>query len=109
MKKAILLLLVSLSVLISCSTTKKASSVKEKSAVKRSNTPKNIVAKMQSKYPNYTVAELKQGRVLYQTHCKGCHDLKNPIQWSAEEWTKIVPSMSKKVNETKKVLKLIKN
>ncbi len=52
-----------------------------------------------SKFNNITLAELKEGKKLYETNCNLCHKLYNPASQSEEEWKKIIPPMVKKVNK----------
>lgn len=66
---------------------------------------KNVVAlsqsdvdRVQDKYPGYTLAELNEGKVLYEKHCGNCHGLKALNSQTEEGWQKIVPPMVKKVN-----------
>ena len=84
MKKSFLAL-VSL-VLISC-------------AVKLVTPTQTDVERVQSKYPNYTLEELNQGKAMYEKHCAECHKLKNPTKFSEEKWKKIVPEMVEKANK----------
>ncbi|ESU28468.1 cytochrome c class I [Flavobacterium limnosediminis JC2902] len=57
------------------------------------------VDRMQSKYPDYTLEELNQGKAMYEQHCVECHKLKNPTKFTETQWQKIVPGMVKKVNK----------
>jgi hypothetical protein len=59
----------------------------------------NDVDRVQQKFPNYTLEQLNQGKMLYEQHCNKCHGLKNPSSRSEEKWKSIVPDMSKKVNK----------
>lgn len=49
-----------------------------------------------AKWPNTTVAELTEGKALYEQHCGNCHALKDPKSESEEEWYHEVPPMAKK-------------
>ncbi len=51
------------------------------------------VEKVKSKFENYSLAEFKEGKTLYETKCNTCHSLKNPTSYSEEKWTAIVPKM----------------
>lgn len=62
------------------------------------------VERVSVKYPNLTLAELNQGKQLFETHCGNCHGLKNPASRSEEKWQKIVPRMAEKVNKKGEVL-----
>lgn len=55
--------------------------------------------RMQTKYPDYTLDQLNQGKAMYEQHCAECHKLKNPTKFTEAEWQKIVPIMAKKVNK----------
>lgn len=57
------------------------------------------VDRMQSKYPGITIEDLKQGKSLFENNCAICHDLKEPKAYTEDAWSKLVPGMSKKVNE----------
>ncbi len=50
------------------------------------------------KFPGITVAQLTEGKKLYEDNCGSCHALINPKSESENEWTKMVPVMSQKVN-----------
>lgn len=62
------------------------------------------VDRVQTKYPNYTLAELNEGKSLYEQNCGNCHGLRKPTSHSEAQWQKIVPSMAKKVNRKSTVL-----
>jgi mono/diheme cytochrome c family protein len=57
------------------------------------------VDRVKAKYPDYTLAQLNQGKALYEQNCGNCHKLKNPSSEPEEEWNKIVPEMTKKANK----------
>ncbi len=40
--------------------------------------------------------EVTEGSQLFETNCVRCHKLKNPSDYSAEEWKEIVPRMAVK-------------
>lgn len=56
------------------------------------------VDRMSTKYPGYTLAELTQGKQLYQDNCQTCHNLKSPRSRDEAGWKEIVPDMVKRVN-----------
>lgn len=62
------------------------------------------VSRMQSKYPNYTLAQLTEGQAIFEQNCNKCHGLKNPAKYSEEDLNKIVPRMVKKVNKKGEVI-----
>jgi cytochrome c len=53
------------------------------------------------KYSNLTLADLNQGKTIYEKECALCHGLKNPASKNEEKWKKIVPDMVQKVNKKK--------
>jgi mono/diheme cytochrome c family protein len=56
------------------------------------------VDRVQDKFPGFTLAELNEGKALYEKHCGTCHGLK-PLDGQTEEgWRNIVPPMVKKAN-----------
>lgn len=55
-------------------------------------------------YPDYTLADMLEGKALYENNCAGCHKLYQPTDKSAEGWKNIVPKMVVKVNANGKVL-----
>jgi len=57
-----------------------------------------------AKFPGYTLAELNEGKTLYENNCGTCHGLKKPSSEPESEWRRIVPVMVKKVNKNKVVL-----
>lgn len=57
------------------------------------------VDKVKTKYPDYTLAQLNQGKTLYEAHCGTCHALKSPTSEPESEWKEIVPEMTVKANK----------
>ncbi|MEZ4830039.1 MAG: cytochrome c [Bacteroidia bacterium] len=57
------------------------------------------VERVQSKFPNYSLADLTQGKTLYEQHCGSCHGLKKPSSRTEEKWETIVPKMAVKANK----------
>ncbi|MDP9042331.1 MAG: hypothetical protein M3N30_10150 [Bacteroidota bacterium] len=51
------------------------------------------------KYPDYTLAQLNEGKALFQQTCNRCHALKNPKSRDETKWNEIVPIMVKKLNK----------
>lgn len=60
----------------------------------------NNVAWAAQKYPGTTLADLKEGRSLYETNCGKCHVLKAPNSRTEEQWNNIVPIMARKAKIT---------
>lgn len=48
------------------------------------------------KFPGLTLAELNQGKTLYEASCGKCHGLKKPNALDEAGWRKIVPPMAQK-------------
>ncbi len=57
------------------------------------------VDRVSSKYPGYNLAELNDGKALFQQTCNRCHKLKNPTSRNETKWNKIVPKMIGKLNK----------
>lgn len=53
------------------------------------------------KYSNLTLADLNQGKAIYERECNLCHGLKAPVSKNEDQWKKIVPKMVQKVNRKK--------
>jgi cytochrome c5 len=51
-----------------------------------------------TKYPGYNLAQLDEGKALFQQTCNRCHQLKNPKSRDETKWNHIVPVMIKKLN-----------
>ncbi|HTB25594.1 MAG TPA: hypothetical protein VK711_09485 [Puia sp.] len=84
MKKTLFILFIS--VLAACGTVKLA-------APQQSD-----IDRVSTKYPGYTLAELNDGKALFQQTCDRCHKLKNPTSRDETKWDAIVPKMIKKLN-----------
>lgn len=54
-------------------------------------------------------ADLAQGFELYQSNCGGCHELKNELDYSKEQWQVILPKMAKEAHLDAKQEKSISN
>lgn len=57
------------------------------------------VDRVQAKYAGYTLAELTEGKALYEKNCVNCHKLYAPKSQSEAGWRKEVPPMVKKANK----------
>jgi len=62
-------------------------------------TPEQADIDRSNKFPDYTLAELQQGKVLYEQKCAACHKLKKPSSQTEIKWGKIVPVMTEKANK----------
>jgi cytochrome c5 len=64
-----------------------------------------------AKFPGITLAEINEGKSLYEANCGKCHGLKKPASRNEEKWRQIVPRMAKKAKidaETEaKILKYV--
>lgn len=87
MKKIILISLALYA--IGCSTSKKTVSVPLQADVDR----------VQEKFPGYSLAELNEGKLLYENHCGTCHGLKPLNSQTEQGWRDIVPPMVRKANK----------
>lgn len=52
-----------------------------------------------AKYPDITVADLSEGKMLYEEKCTTCHGLYKPSSHTAQAWNSIVPEMTRKANK----------
>jgi cytochrome c5 len=57
------------------------------------------VDRVSSKYPGYSLTDLKSGQALFEQTCNRCHRLKNPTSRDEDQWNKIVPKMIQKLNK----------
>lgn len=56
------------------------------------------IDRVKSSHPDYTLAEVNEGKTLYEQKCVACHGLKNPASETAAEWNHIVPEMVQKAS-----------
>jgi cytochrome c5 len=96
MKKSFILIAL-IGLAVACNTAKKATTT-ETIAV-----PTDI-ERGQKLYPGYTVAELNEGKSLYDAKCSTCHELVKVTHESPEAWKKIVPKMSELSNKEGKTI-----
>ena len=57
------------------------------------------VEKPKAVFTDAQMAELNQGKAIYDQYCGMCHPAKKVTSRSAEAWTKVVPRMVVKVNK----------
>lgn len=62
------------------------------------------VDRVSSKYPDYSLVQLNEGRSLFQKHCSVCHGLKDPASKDEAQWNKTVPRMVAKANKKSTVI-----
>lgn len=56
------------------------------------------IDRVSSKFSGYSLADLQEGKNIFEQNCSACHPLKKPTSRTEEQWNKIVPEMVKKVN-----------
>lgn len=93
--KQLVLFAGALFIVVACATSKDGAGAKVEKA---SGLTDADVARVQSKFPGYTLTDLKDGKELYENNCALCHGLKKLNSESEEGWRKIVPPMVKKAN-----------
>ena len=49
-------------------------------------------------FPGYTLADLNQGKEIYEKNCNKCHGYKDPMKKKDKKWVKVVPKMAKKAD-----------
>ena len=54
--------------------------------------------------PGTTLADLQEGKTLYQSKCSQCHTLKKPSSKTESEWQQIIPIMAKRAEKAHKDL-----
>lgn len=55
------------------------------------------VDNIKDKFPNYTLAELQQGKANYEKYCGSCHALYKPTDFDEPKWKHEVPDMARKM------------
>jgi cytochrome c len=69
------------------------------STLKTSVLTQQDVDKVKPLYPNYTLADLNEGKTLFGEKCTLCHSLKDPKSESSKKWPHIVAEMTNMANE----------
>jgi len=91
---------IALLLLSACSTSKKSTTSSSVSTTntKATDTAPSKVAPVTTATVKDVVSikELEDGKKLYLTHCNSCHSMKAPFEYTAEQWNRILPIMSKK-------------
>jgi len=59
--------------------------------------------------PGITLAELEQGKAIFETHCHKCHSLKRPFNHSGDEIEAVLPKMAKRAKLDSQQEKLVLN
>ncbi|MBP7478251.1 MAG: hypothetical protein KA797_06995 [Chitinophagales bacterium] len=57
------------------------------------------IVKVNAVYPDLTLADFNQGKILYGEKCIACHALKNPTSLTPERWPSMVADMTNKANK----------
>ena len=60
--------------------------------------------RMKSKFPDYDLEKLKEGKRLFEANCGNCHGLKNASKKTAEAWKPTVERMAGKINKKEEKL-----
>ena len=55
--------------------------------------------RVSQKFAGITLAELNEGKALFEQNCNKCHELKNARKKSEENWKKIVPAVAQRANK----------
>jgi cytochrome c5 len=61
----------------------------------------------QAKVPGITMQELTDGKKLFVERCSNCHELKNPGDYTAQQWEPIVAKMTRKAHISDEGQKLL--
>lgn len=60
--------------------------------------------RMSAQFPGYTLANLTEGKALFEVHCSKCHGLKKPQSRTEAQWKHVVPEMTKMANKKSVVI-----
>jgi len=60
--------------------------------------------RVEQRMPNTTLADLQEGKTLFETKCTQCHGLKKPASKTESEWQQIIPIMAKRAEKEHKQL-----
>lgn len=55
------------------------------------------------KFPNYTLAQLQQGKINYEKYCGTCHKLYKPTDFDEPKWQHEVPDMARKMKRKQNI------
>ncbi len=61
---------------------------------------KTTTTKTTTSLTDEEITHINDGKNLYNQKCGSCHELYNPSSKTKEQWTKIVPDMAKRSQET---------
>ena len=68
-------------------------------SVKLATPQQSDVDRVATKFPGYNLADLNEGKSLFESTCNRCHRLKNPRSRDESKWNEIVPQMVGKLNK----------
>ena len=60
-----------------------------------------------SKFPGMTLADLNEGKTIYEANCGKCHGLMKPSALNEDGWRNIVPPMAQKAKLDSKAEQLV--
>ena len=95
MKKTFVIL--SLALIAAACASRKAPST-QSAAPTAEEVAKAHMNKVLASFPNYTIEQFNDGKMLYEKNCSTCHMLHNPRSKDESAWNEIVPNMAAKSN-----------
>ena len=60
--------------------------------------------RVEQRMPGTTLADLQEGKTLFETKCTQCHKQRNPASKTESEWQQIIPIMAKRAEKAHKDL-----
>lgn len=61
------------------------------------------VDNVSTKFPNYTLAQLYEGKASYEKYCGSCHALYKPSDFDEPKWRHEVPDMARKMKRKQNI------
>lgn len=61
------------------------------------------VDNVSTKFPNYTLAQLHEGKANYEKYCGTCHSLYKPKDFDEAKWRHEVPDMARKMKRKQNI------
>ena len=86
-------------IIVQCTNTKPTTATKPSTAtvkVDPFHPQQTDVPLAQAHWPSVTAEELVQGYQIYSTKCNDCHDMKNLLEFSVDEWPDLMKKMGRK-------------
>lgn len=102
MKKGVVIFAVV--ILTACSSSKNNINTSNNKTVAEVN-PELVYA--QAKVPGITIKELTDGKKLYIERCSNCHALKNPADYTSQQWESILVRMTMRAHIYDEAQKLL--